>query len=87
MNKIKIIEWCLKYLSILASHSVIKALLYMFNTHSVQKWFQSMSESLNKLQTGNNKTFLRMNKRNISYKKYKSSYFEAATKVRGSENI
>jgi len=44
-----------------------------------------MPVPLNKLQIINIKTFLRINKRYISYKKYKPSYFEAATKARESE--
>jgi len=61
MNKIKIIEWCLKYLPIFAIHSVIKELLYIPNTHTVQKCVQYMSVFFNKLQIANIKTFLQNN--------------------------
>jgi len=57
----------------------------MSNTQSAKTCVQTMPVPSNKLQIINIKTFLRINKRNVSYKKYKTSYFEAATKVRGSE--
>ena len=46
-----------------------------------------MPVSLNKLQIVNKKIFLLINKRNISYKKHKTSYFEAATNVQGNERL